>query len=124
MTTWVENKKTKECWKLDNDNTKDVYQDDEGIHYKEDMWNYMFYPICPRENNIEVPESGEQMSIFDFNPKTCANCDSYNERWIGMDEEGNDIGSDTRHCFNSFKSGRFNTEPSDTCEFWEERKEE
>ena len=45
--TWVQNVKTKECWRLDNDSSKDVYIDENGqTHCELEMISqYKFYPI-------------------------------------------------------------------------------
>lgn len=67
--TWVEKVKTKECWRLDHDSTKEVYLDDEGHTQFKDMrvWDYKFYPCCPREAPKLVDDNDyEQTTIFDF----------------------------------------------------------
>lgn len=65
---WVMKKNTKECWRLDTDSTKEVYiGEDHIIHYKEEIWKYQFYPMCPKEApKMEVPEHGRQMTLEDF----------------------------------------------------------
>ena len=69
MEVWAENIKTKECWKLDYDSSKPIYYDYKGhtVMSLEDVSKYRFYPICPKEAPVfEVPEHGDQMTIFDF----------------------------------------------------------
>ena len=67
---WVENINTKECWRLDTDPSREVYiGEDRQIHYAREIYNYRFYPMCPKEApKMEVPdpEYGEQMSLEDF----------------------------------------------------------
>ena len=67
--TWVEKIKTKECWRLDHDSTKEVYMDDEDVPQFKTMkiWDYKFYPCCPRETPKIVDNNVyEQASIFDY----------------------------------------------------------
>lgn len=69
LDTWVQNVKTGEAWRLDHDNTKPVYIEEDGTTHFElsDIANYRFFPCCPKETpQNEVIESGEQMTIFDF----------------------------------------------------------
>jgi len=65
---WVENINTKECWRLDTDPSKEVYiGEDRQIHYAREIYNYRFYPMCPKEApKMEALEYGEQMSLEDF----------------------------------------------------------
>lgn len=53
---------------MDTDPTKEVYiGEDHIIHYKEEIWKYQFYPMCPKEApKMEVPECGRQMTLEDF----------------------------------------------------------
>ena len=56
---WVENIKTKECWRYDDDPAKDVYQC-EGIPlYKNDMSMYRFYPCCPKTEESTYNETSQ-----------------------------------------------------------------
>lgn len=64
---WVENIKTKECWRYDNDSSKDVYEMNGIPQYKKDMSIYRFYPCCPRVRTMNLPkERFEQMTIYDY----------------------------------------------------------
>lgn len=65
---WVENINTKECWRLDTDPSREVYiGEDRQIHYAKEIYNYRFYPMCPKEApKMEAPEYGEQMTLEDF----------------------------------------------------------
>ena len=69
MDIWVQNVKTGEAWRLDHDDTKAVYIDEDGQTKFElaDVSKYKFFPCCPKETpKNETIETGEQMSIFDF----------------------------------------------------------
>ena len=69
---WVQNKRTGECWRLDSDTSRPVYRSAKGgIIFRDgpaSMVNYNFFPCCPKDEpkNENVPETGEQLSIFDF----------------------------------------------------------
>lgn len=65
---WVENINTKECWRLDTDPSREVYiGEDRQIHYAREIYNYRFYPMCPKEApKMEVKECGRQMTLEDF----------------------------------------------------------
>lgn len=64
---WVETKKTKESWRVDNDPSKMVYINEEGTTvFNCDVSEIQFYPCCPREApQNEVKETGEQMTIWE-----------------------------------------------------------
>ena len=53
---------------LYTDPSKEVYiGEDRQIHYAREIYNYRFYPMCPKEApKMESPEYGEQMSLEDF----------------------------------------------------------
>lgn len=69
---WVRNERTGECWRLDSDTSRAVYRSEAGgIIYRDglrSMVNYRFFPCCPKDapKNENIPETGAQMSIFDF----------------------------------------------------------
>lgn len=65
---WVENIKTKECWRYDDDPAKDVYQCGGIPFYKNDMSMYRFYPCCPKKApTMKLPKVDlHQMTIFDY----------------------------------------------------------
>lgn len=94
---WVYNIETKKAWRLDDDPEKEVYRDKSGrVRFNGRIGNYRFYPCCPLEApTSEIPETGDQMSIFDF------------------ETEGEGINF---QCFNSYKVGR-NGIHFDPCPF-------
>lgn len=65
---WVQNIKTGEAWRLDQDDTKEVYKDADGqTIYKCDIGAVRFFPCCPKSAPVnETIETGEQLSIFDY----------------------------------------------------------
>ena len=64
MELWVEDQKTKKCWKITQEEGTKLCQ-------LEDISRYKFYPICPKEApTMRLPEvKYEQLSIFDFGIK-------------------------------------------------------
>ena len=82
---WVKDLKTGECWRLDHDPTKPVHLSElRGIIFRDGlatMSRYKFFPMCPKDapKNEGIPETGEQMTIFDF---------------IGEPEEDQDTGTE------------------------------
>lgn len=69
---WVQDIKTGEAWRLDQDRSRPVYRTEAGgIEFRDglaSMPNYRFSPCCPKEapKNRNVQETGEQLTIFDF----------------------------------------------------------
>ena len=68
MEVWVQNVKTEKAWILDNDVTKEVYQINGAIHYKDDKIHcYKFYPCDPRRcKKIEANTEGYQYTLEDY----------------------------------------------------------
>ena len=69
---WVENQKTKECFRVTRDESKPIYYDEDGNVVNNfdlaEISNYRFFPCCPREapKNDNIIETGEQLTIFDY----------------------------------------------------------
>lgn len=68
---WVEDLKTGEAWRLDQDYTKPVYKSQAGALKFRDgigtIHRFKFWPCCPKKApKNEAPETGRQLSIFDF----------------------------------------------------------
>ena len=68
---WVEDLKTGEAWRLDQDTSKPVYKSAAGALKFRDgigtIYRYKFWPCCPKQApKNEAPETGAQLSIFDF----------------------------------------------------------
>lgn len=68
---WVEDLKTGEAWRLDQDTSKPVYKSAAGALKFRDgigtIYRYKFWPCCPKQApKNEAPETGRQLSIFDF----------------------------------------------------------
>lgn len=68
---WIEDIRTGEAWRLDQDVTRPVYKRPDGrIEYRDGLSTcvyYKFYPCCPKRERVNiVPEVGEQLTIFDF----------------------------------------------------------
>lgn len=68
---WVEDLKTGEAWRLDQDTSKPVYKSAAGALKFRDgigtIYRYKFWPCCPKKApKNEAPETGMQLSIFDF----------------------------------------------------------
>lgn len=66
---WVQDVKTKECWRVDHDSSKAVYLDENNrtVFDLKDVAKYKFFPCCPKEApTLEVNENYEQMDIYDF----------------------------------------------------------
>ena len=62
MELWVEDRKTKKCWKVSQDEGTKLIQS------TADIGRYKFYPVCPKDAPVwECPEDDfQQMSIFDY----------------------------------------------------------
>ena len=62
MELWVEDRKTKKCWKLSQDEGTEL------IQTTSDLGRYRFYPICPKDApTMNLPEDDfTQMTIYDF----------------------------------------------------------
>lgn len=60
---WVEDKKTKKCWRVSDEEARKLCEGD--------IWRYKFYPVCPKEApTMDIPEENyEQMSIWDYGGK-------------------------------------------------------
>lgn len=71
MKIWVQKIKTGESWLFNGDKTKEVYQDEDGIHYKEGIWAYKFLPVDP--NRPAKERRGYQYNIFDYEGATKEN---------------------------------------------------
>ena len=69
MDLWVQNIKTKECWKTTKEEADKLCQ-------LEDIGMYRFYPICPKDApTMEIPEQDfQQMNIYDFEVRECGTC--------------------------------------------------
>lgn len=68
---WVEDLKTGEAWRLDQDYTKPVYKSQAGALKFRDgigtIHRFKFWPCCPKKApKNEAPDTGRQLSIFDF----------------------------------------------------------
>ena len=69
---WVEDLRSGECWRLDNDNNRPVYRTRSGeLRFRDGFGTisrFKFWPCCPKTEPVrtDIPETGKQFSIFDF----------------------------------------------------------
>lgn len=69
---WVQDITTGEAWRLDSNPGRPVYLSSSGeLRWRDGpgtMERYTVHPCCPKAapQNTDIPETGEQLSIFDF----------------------------------------------------------
>lgn len=91
---WVEDRKTGDAWRLDTDPRRPIYLSKSGEIRSRDGagWagRYIVHPCCPKAapQNKNIPETGEQITIFDF-------MDS--EKWKEEEPAGADAAPEEYH---------------------------
>ena len=112
---WVEDLKTKKCWRVTQDEGTKL------IENTEDISRYKFYPCCPKKApEMELPqEEFTQMSIFDFEGKTCENC----KHSIKRNENDFQLDSKLTYGLRCKRNGECK-HLYDNCENWERGQDE